>query len=155
VARLPDFALSVLPHIRTLVLCVGVEESLSEVSSGLMSLRSQLLPFRLHEFVVEIVTISLDDLLDEMNGPTLIDLVLGTSRLEASGKRVTFREDCEALVDAFKIAGIGRAQYLGLDIVPWDYHEAKATQRCSSWTAITNERSSAEIVDCVVRKDLG
>jgi hypothetical protein len=155
VARLSDFALSVLPHIRTLVLCVGIEESLSEVSSGLMSLRSQLLPFRLHEFVVEIITASLDDLLDGTNGLTLMKLVLGTSRLEASGKRVTFREDCEALVEAVRSAGIGRAQYLGLDIVPWDHHGSKAAQRSSSWTAITSRRSAAEIVECAVRKDLG
>jgi hypothetical protein len=120
-----------------------------------MSLRSQLLPFRLHEFVVEIITASLDDLLDGTNGLTLMKLVLGSSRLEASGKRVTFREDCEALVEAVRSAGIGRAQYLGLDIVPWDHHGSKAAQRSSSWTAITSRRSAAEIVECAVRKDLG
>lgn len=154
VARLSDFTLSVLPHIRTLVLCVGVEESLSEVGSGLMSLRSQLLPFRLQEFVVEIITISLDDLLDGTNGLTLMNLVLGTSRLEASGKRVTFREDCEALVDAIRSAGIGRTQHLGLDIVPWGHHADKAAEQCSSWTAITSARSAAEVVDRAVGKNL-
>jgi hypothetical protein len=120
-----------------------------------MSLRSQLLPFRLHEFVVEITTIALEDILAGTNGPALMDSVLGTSRLEASGKRVTFREDCEALVDAVKIAGIGRAQYLRLDIVPWDYHANKAAERRSPWTAITNARSAAEIVNRAVGKYLG
>lgn len=154
IARLPKFALAVLPHLRTLVLYHRLEESLLDASNGMMSLRSQLLPFRLHEFIVEITTTSLADLIGEMGSPALMALVLGSSRLEASRKRMTYREDCDALVEAVKIAGIARTQYLRMDVVPWGEHGTKAAERCVSKTAITTARSAAEIVECAVRKHL-
>lgn len=78
VAKLPDFAFTVLPLIRTLVLCVGVEESLPLVIDGMMSLRSQLMTSRLQDFVIEITTAGipgLEDFVWERSRPALKSLV--------------------------------------------------------------------------------
>lgn len=160
IAKLPDFAFTLLPLIRTLVLCVGVEESLSLVINGMMSLRSQLIPFRLHDFVIEITTAGvtgLENFVWEKGRPALkplVNLVLGSFHVEDCGKKVTFREDCESLIEAVRSAGIGRTQYLRMSIVPSGSGGEKAAERSPSWTAITSAGSAAEIVDCAVQNDL-
>lgn len=108
VAKLPDFAFTVLPLIRTLVLCVGVEESLSLVIDGMLNLQSQLMTSRLHDFVIEITTADitgLEDFVWERSHPalkSLVNLVLGSFHVEDYGTKLTMREDC------------GRARIVGL-----------------------------------------
>jgi hypothetical protein len=148
-ARLPDFALTVLPHIRTLVVRIYCEESVSEASIGMASLRLQLLPFRLRVFVVGIVTGDLGSLMEGMNHSEMMQVVLMSFREIAPGRRVTYREECEAMVEAVRIAEIGRTQYFRFEIPP---RETCRVQPQVSMTAITSVMSAANIVECAVRR---
>ena len=143
-----------LTDIRTLVLCFDLGEFLLQASNGMMSLRFQRLQLRLHEFVVEITSTSLADLMEELGGPASMGLLLRSSRLKTCEKRATYCEDCEAWVKAVKIAEVAKMQCLRIRIFPWNWYGAKAAERCVSKTAITNTRSAAQIVKCAVRNDL-
>lgn len=113
------------------------------------SLRLQLLPFRLCAFVVEVVTGDLGGLMEGMNHSQMMQVVLMSFREIAPDKRVTYREECEAMVEAVRIAEIGRTQYFRFGVPP---QETCRAQWQVSMTAITSEMSAANIVECAVRR---
>jgi hypothetical protein len=115
-AEVPNLVLTVLPRVRKLAMrldleqpFLGLDRVLSDTNSGIVSLRCQLSAFRLCEFTVEIVYKGMGSPPGGMYGLTLARSILRSSCLVAPGKHVTFREACESLIEAVKVAEIGRA----------------------------------------------